>query len=361
MPVVDTERLRAALVRLGALERPNAYLDERMRDFILNAEDATLHALNPYELARQWDIHRRDLLSWFVYATHVGLFDLSWNLRCPRCGNVSVQLFNLKDAAHVEFCPTCRADYEVGFDEQVEVTFSINPAIRQLVPEPPTTAHLPHSRLEEHVHGLDVALLPEFTQLFKDQTLSSRESLAVRTLTILFTDIAGSTQLYERLGDARAYNLVRAHFDVLFEAVHASQGQIVKTIGDSVMAAFALPDCAVRAALIAQRDIAQFNARQKVEEGRILIKIGIHSGPAIVVTLNDHLDYFGTMVNQAARIQKQSRSEETLLSETVYTDPGVQILLRQEPDINVTANSFELRGFSEIQTLRSVTLSSHVS
>ncbi len=62
------------------------------------------------------------------------------------------------------------------------------------------------------------------------------------------------------------------------------------------------------------------------------------------------------MINQAARIQKQSRSEEILLSEFVYADPGVQALLRGEQAINVTANSYELRGYVDAQTLYSVTL-----
>jgi class 3 adenylate cyclase len=356
MPITDVEHLNAAFSRLAELQRTNVYLDEPLRDFIIRADDSALNAINVFRLARQLNKDRRDLLSWFVYATHVGLFDLSWNIRCPNCKNVSIRLVELRAVSHTEYCPTCQVNYDVGFDDQVEVVFSINPAIRELAPDVLTTLNLGHSSLEEHVHGLDVVLLPEFVALFKDQTLSTRESLAVRTLTIVFTDIVGSTQLYERLGDARAYNLVRDHFDVLFEAVSSNEGQIVKTIGDSVMAAFFRPDCALRAALVAQRDIVRFNAAQSTDTGRILIKVGIHSGPAIVVTLNDQLDYFGTMINQAARIQKQSRSEEILLSEFIYVDPGVQALLRGEQAINVTANSYELRGFGDAQTLYSVTL-----
>ncbi len=207
--------------------------------------------------------------------------------------------------------------------------------------------------LKPRVTGLDVLLTPDFKSVFAHDTLSQRESLSVKSLTILFTDITGSTALYKRLGDIRAYNLVRDHFDVLFQEIEFYHGIIVKTIGDAVMAAFPSPDDALQAALAVQHSIAQFNETRTSEEGVILVKIGLHSGSAIAVNLNNTLDYFGNMVNLAARIQSKSRSEEILMSEAAHQDPDVQQILTTSPELVVTDSIFELHGIGE-QRLYSV-------
>ncbi len=100
------------------------------------------------------------------------------------------------------------------------------------------------------------------------------------------------------------------------DAVRAHDGGIVKTIGDAVMAAFSNPADAMRAALAVQRNMAQFNRDRQLgaEDGLVIVKLGLHGGPCIVVTLNDRLDYFGSTANLAARLQgrKQRRRHRRL-------------------------------------------------
>ncbi|PJE19792.1 MAG: hypothetical protein CK431_30475, partial [Mycobacterium sp.] len=105
-------------------------------------------------------------------------------------------------------------------------------------------------------------------------------------------------ELYERVGDATAYNLVREHFTLLAEVVRDHDGAVVKTIGDAVMASFDDPAQAVRAALAMQHRIVA--AASGAEP--LVLKIGVHAGPSVVVTLNDRLDYFGSTVNMTARL-----------------------------------------------------------
>ena len=84
-----------------------------------------------------------------------------------------------------------------------------------------------------------------FRDLYRTDTLDVDQRLKITSLTFLFTDLKGSTELYERVGDLVAYDLVRAHFRVLNEIVAAEAGAVVKTIGDAVMATFPTPDHAV--------------------------------------------------------------------------------------------------------------------
>ena len=82
----------------------------------------------------------------------------------------------------------------------------------------------------------EVTALQIFRDLFSNEALRPGEQISVGTLTVLFTDLRGSTQLYREIGDAPAFGAVMSHFDVLREAISQEDGALVKTIGDAVMA-----------------------------------------------------------------------------------------------------------------------------
>ncbi|HVO17017.1 MAG TPA: adenylate/guanylate cyclase domain-containing protein [Alphaproteobacteria bacterium] len=170
-----------------------------------------------------------------------------------------------------------------------------------------------------------VTAMQAFRDLFEAEVLRPGDEVAIERIALMFTDLRGSTALYTRIGDARAYQLVRQHFVYLAGKVRQHNGTIVKTIGDAVMAAFADPGDAMRAALDVQRSVAAFNAAQR--HGDIVIKLGLHEGPTIAVTLNGRLDYFGTTVNMAARLQGQSVGGDVVLSQNFGADPAVAPLL----------------------------------
>ncbi len=178
-----------------------------------------------------------------------------------------------------------------------------------------------------------VTALQAFRDLFSGDVLRPGDEVAVGRIALLFSDLKGSTALYQAIGDANAYRLVRDHFAVLAEAIRDHDGAIVKTIGDAVMAAFVAPAQAVAAALDIQARIATFNRQRETgtEAGQghppLVIKLGVHTGPTIAVTLNDRLDYFGSTVNMAARLQGESRGGEIVLSPDLAEDPAIQPLL----------------------------------
>ena len=95
-----------------------------------------------------------------------------------------------------------------------------------------------------------------FRRLFRSERVDEREGLGIRHVTFLFTDLKGSTALYERLGDLNAYALVREHFALLELAAQQHSGAIVKTIGDAVMAVFSRPVLALRALERAPEELA---------------------------------------------------------------------------------------------------------
>ncbi|TAJ40112.1 MAG: hypothetical protein EPO55_10245 [Reyranella sp.] len=179
----------------------------------------------------------------------------------------------------------------------------------------------------------EVISLQVFRDLFAAATLRPGDEAGVSQVALLFSDLQGSTALYERVGDAQAYNMVRDHFALLAGIVRDHDGAVVKTIGDAVMASFADPAHAVRAALAMQTRIADHD---------LVLKLGVHAGPSVVVTLNDRLDYFGSTVNMAARLQGQSAGGDIVLSRAVADDPAVQSVLAGLPRRD---ESVELKGF----------------
>jgi class 3 adenylate cyclase len=194
-----------------------------------------------------------------------------------------------------------------------------------------------------------ITAIQAFRDLFAGDVLRPGDDVGIGDITLMFTDLKGSTALYERVGDARAYHVVREHFAFLAGIVRDHDGAIVKTIGDAVMAAFADPASAVRAALTIQRKVASFNATHG--EGAIVIKLGLHKGPCIAVTLNDRLDYFGSTVNLAARLQGESMGGDIVISASLADDAGVKSLL---DSLSSSDEAAEIRGFDRPARFRRV-------
>ena len=168
-----------------------------------------------------------------------------------------------------------------------------------------------------------------FRDLYRTDTVDVDQRLKITSLTFLFTDLRGSTELYERVGDLNAFDMVRAHFQVLQEIVASEAGAVVKTIGDAVMATFPTPDRAVAAAIRMRQAMQALNEKSGRED--LLLKIGVHEGPCIAVTMNDRQDYFGQTVNIASRVQGLATAQSIYVTSAVMDDENsVEYPCRQQ-------------------------------
>ena len=183
-----------------------------------------------------------------------------------------------------------------------------------------------------------------FRDVYGSDTIEPDQRLKITSMTFVFTDLQGSTELYQRVGDIVAFDLVRVHFRVLTEIVAAEGGAVVKTIGDAVMATFPTPDRAVLAALRIREAMRTLNEEHGREE--LLLKIGIHEGPCLAVMLNNRQDYFGQTVNIAARVQGLADSRSIYVTGPVVGHPQTANLLAAS-GINPVARQRQLRGIPE--------------
>ena len=428
---------QARLIELGKRLAANGCDKEQVAQLVEHitvGDDFALARIRPYELANRWNKPRREILELCFQATRVGMLDLQWNLICPMCrgGEAKGSLDELSRNVH---CDGCDIDFDVNFEQSVELTFHPNASIRHVkvdtfcIGGPQVTPHivaqqlLPAKsarslsiKLEEGRYRLrtmnfpgwqnlrasdgglcgvslraqsdgwsseeieisyrcdvqlenatadeqlfilertewsdDAATAAEVTavQMFRDlfarEALRPGEQISVGTLTVLFTDLKNSTRLYREIGDATAFGRVMNHFDVLKETIAEQDGALVKTIGDAVMAVFRRPANALHAMLEAQERLAN------PPDGMLplTLKAGMHTGPCIAVTLNDRLDYFGSTVNLAARLEGQSTGGDVVVSHSVYSDPEVRELLKDDP-VRLVATQFTipLKGFDDEQ------------
>src|SRR2546421_5321834 len=401
-------------------------------DHIENGDDFALARIRPYELAKQWQKSRRDMLETCLCATRAGILDLQWSLICPMCRGGGATN-SLKEIASTVHCPSCNIDFTANFEQSVELTFQPNPSIREIdlelycVGGPQVTPHIVAQQLlpagasrtidlafepgryrlrtlsspgwqhlratndvsdpitlratssgwlneelsvatratinldnatddeqlfilertewsDDAATAAEVTALQIFRDLFATEALRPGEQISVGTLTVLFTDLKNSTRMYREIGDATAFGHVMNHFDVLKQVIAEEEGALVKPIGGAVMAVFRQPVSALRAMLSAQQRLA--NPPDGVQP--LNLKAGLHVGPCIAVTLNERLDYFGSTVNLAARLEGQSTGEDIVISSAVYADPAVRAFLGETAN-GVALRRFEvsLKGFDE--------------
>jgi class 3 adenylate cyclase len=201
---------------------------------------------------------------------------------------------------------------------------------------PDFQAHL--VEFEPVLTGKRLLTTQTFRDLFRGASVPPDDTIGIKDATYLFTDIKGSTDLYDRVGDPNAFFLVIQHFEVLQQVIKEHQGALVKTIGDAIMAIFLDPVSGVKAGL------AMIKAVEKIVgtlNEKVILKVGLNRGHSIVVTLDNRLDYFGQTVNIASRVQSVADAGEIVITEDVYEYPEVKGALE---GLTISTEEVTLKG-----------------
>ena len=189
------------------------------------------------------------------------------------------------------------------------------------------------------------AATPLFRELFPDECLSGNQLIRIEQITLLLTRLDRARQLYFELGDARAFERVHEHFQRLNDIVQREGGSVVKTLTEGIEAVFTEPLSAVRAGL-AMRELGESD-----------LSIAIHRGPAMVATLNDHLDYFGATVSTAEQLlataPQRGSATQLVVSNTIAMDEAVaetiaarQLAIRVEQQLSTNPQVWSHRVFA---------------
>ena len=157
------------------------------------------------------------------------------------------------------------------------------------------------------------------------------------TVTVLFTDLEGSTDLATRRGDEAAQEVLRAQRQLVRRQVESHSGHEVKSTGDGFMVAFTSARRALACAVEIQRALEEHNRRQLPDQ-QLRVRIGLNTGEAI----REESDLFGAAVNAAARVAAKAKGGQILVSELVKDLVGLDI------DVPLADRGrFRLKGFPE--------------
>ena len=172
-------------------------------------------------------------------------------------------------------------------------------------------------------------------------TQHKRPAAAAAPVTILFTDMESSTALTQRLGDAKAQEIVRAHNKIVRDALHAHAGSEIKHTGDGIMASFAATSGALECAIAIQRGVAALRQAQADQaeplEAALNVRIGLNAGEPVA----EEDDLFGTAVQFAARICDHAEPGQILTSDVVrQLVAGKEFLFSDRGEV-------ALRGFED--------------
>lgn len=194
----------------------------------------------------------------------------------------------------------------------------------------------------EAIYATEVTSSHDFRTLFAEETLRDGQKVLASNLTILFTDLMNSTELYLQEGDEFAIGQLMSHFKIIQQIVAEERGGIVKTIGDSVMAVFREPVSALKAV---ERIQQIFSSSTAMGES-FKLKAGIHLGDCTAVNLNDRIDYFGTSVNIASRLVDVASEKEIVVSEPFYNFADTDLYLdNNRKTLFIKTGEKELKGF----------------
>jgi class 3 adenylate cyclase len=160
-----------------------------------------------------------------------------------------------------------------------------------------------------------------FRELFPKEVLSADQIVSVAHITVMRVQIHGTQQLYESLGDSAAFDKIRAALQGILGTVKEHSGAVVKTIGEGVLASFPDSISAVQAAV---------TLLHQSKEPEMPIAAVIHSGTAMVATLEDRLDYFGKTLQTLERILDTSAPQTLLLTSNIAETPEVQTYFREQ-------------------------------
>lgn len=339
---------------------------DKIAALLANVSDRLLFHIPLYEIGKTLEISREDILNIFIQGVYDGVFILDWIYHCPTCGHVAYEAPSLHQASSQNFCTVCNEAFDNTLDTNVEVCFSIHPRLKTIDPiyKMNYLATIGKDIREgkyrtwdkpESVRGVDIIQNNLYRELMRSEVLIGNQSLRLANATVLFTDIKNSTKLYASLGDAKAFSLLKEYAKILFAVIKKCGGVPVKTIGDGVMGVFTDSGKAVSAAVKAQRQLIK-HAQNKPVTDRLEIKMGLHSGPVLVVNLNNRLDYFGLTVNTAAHIKDTALPNEVVISQDLFNIPAVKRSILSVTD-TVQRQQIQFNGNPDNHTLYHIKIS----
>ena len=333
---------------------------DKIAAFLTNVSDRLLFHIPLYEIGKAFGISREKILDIFIQGVYDGVFILEWIYHCPTCGHIAYEAPSLHQASSQNFCTVCNKVFNNTLDTNIEVCFSIHPRLKMLDPTfkmnyiADIEKNIRNGKYRtwdtpDAIRGVEIIQNNLYRELMRSEVLIGTQVLPLKNATILFANITNSTKLYASLGDQKTFLLIKDYVRILSDIIRKCGGVPVKTIGGVVMGSFIDPSEAFQAAVKALRLLIKHSQNKPVNE-RIEIKMGLHSGPVLMVTLNNLLDYIGLTVNSALDITYTALPNEIVISQALFNNRSIKRTILSVTD-TVQKQQIRFKGNPENHTL----------
>ncbi|UTC44137.1 adenylate/guanylate cyclase domain-containing protein [Treponema sp. OMZ 857] len=333
---------------------------DKIAAFLTNVSDRLLFHIPLYEIGKAFDIPREKILDIFIQGVYDGVFILEWIYHCPTCGHVVYEAPSLQQASSQNFCTVCNKVFNNTLDTNIEVCFSIHPRLKTLDPAFKLNyiAEMGKSiqngkyrtwDTPDAIKGVEIIQNNLYRELMRSEVLIGDQVLPLKNATILFAEVTNSTKLYASLDDRKTFSLLKEYTCILSDTIEKCGGVSVKTIGAAVMGAFIDPGKAFNAAVKALRYLMKHTQNKPIQE-QLEIKIGLHSGSMLAVTLNNRLDYVGLTVNTVVDIKDTALPNEIVISEALFNNRSVKRAILSVTD-TVQKQQIRFKGNPDNHTL----------
>lgn len=310
-----------------------------VQDWILTASPQNRARINPFQIQIDTGVNYKKIIAILLAGTLTGAFQINWEYTCPEeCGEIASVFHSFTDCKSKFFCEKCNREIQTDLRTNVIISFSVHPEIDDVPFMPPKVENN-----DMQLSALELLHVPEYKEFFGSDVISPKEQIYISSVAVLFTSIRGSTEMYETLGDIKAFDLVREHFQIINEAIQNNNGTIIKTIGDSVMASFVNSSYAVHSMFKLIEKFKIHNLSKSFTE-QINLQMGFHEGPVVLVNANDKLDYFGVTINHAARMHSLASGDEACMAEDTFKRPEIQEILKTYGIHRVKRSKQTLKG-----------------
>ncbi len=171
--------------------------------FIMQSKPQDLLLLNPNIIAIKLDLEQGDLLDIIILGVVEGLFEMQWDMSCPHCGEIADHSHHFNELPGESHCTSCKVNFDNFADENITIVISLHPNLFEGEAPVPGTARKIDKRVQP-VTALDLIGSPFFRKYFSSEVPDVTHSVKIRSVTVLFTDLVRSTELYSSMGDLNA-------------------------------------------------------------------------------------------------------------------------------------------------------------
>jgi len=306
--MLNEKILKLSLTRLFR-NGVNKNVIQNLYKFLFSNDAQDLFNLKTHELQQALNISRNEFLDLIIKANRENLFRISWLVFCPDCNALikkshSTEIFNENF-----FCDYCQNNFEIYIDENLKALAGLHPEVFENDDSYKTQLFKPMSSLQ-YINGYEIISRPIYGSILED----FQNPLSIKNITLLFIVIEFEDEVGIKSKERILFSEFKRHLNQLNEIITEFEGSFVNILGNKLLATFTSPVNALTSAIA---------IKQKLQNNKILVKIGLNCGSIYIYNYIENSGYFGSTLEFASKIMQYSDESTISASQSIIENQNV--------------------------------------